>query len=146
MSADPVTMFALQAVKVVSDIKASKKQSKIEQQQFEHRKKLAAERAAQEEEDRINDLRMAKAHNLAVAAGAGYADDSRGFLNVQEQQDLKADKDIARIRLNVSSEINEYSLAQQQSASKRKNEQFGGWLTIASAANEAAYKKDLYDA
>ena len=144
MSADPVTMFALQAVKTISDIKASKKQSKIEQQQFEHRKKIAAERAAQEENDRINDLRMAKAHNLAVAAGAGYSDDSRGFLNVQEQQDTKADKDIARIRLNVSSEINEYSLAQQQSATKRKNDIFGGWLQIASAGVEAKYKKDTY--
>jgi len=89
---------------------------------------------------------MAHAHNLAVAAGAGYSDDSRGFLNVQDQQKIKADKDIARIRLNASSEINEYSLAQQQSATKRKNEQFGGWLEIASAGAEAKYKKDLYDA
>ena len=145
MSADPVTMFALQAVKVVSDIKSSKKQSKIEQQQFEHRKKLAAERAAQEEDDRINDLRMAHAHNLAVAAGSGYADSSRGFLNVQEQQDIKADKDIARIRLNVTNQINEYSIAQNLRKSERKQEQFGGWLSIASAGVEAKYKKDTYE-
>ena len=145
MSADPVTMFALQAVKVVSDIKASKKQSKIEQQQFEHRKKLAAERAAQEEADRLDDLRMAKAHNLAVAAGAGYSDDSRGFLNVQDQQDIKADKDITRIRLNVTNQINEYSIAQNLRKSECKQEQFGGWLSIASAGVEAKYKKDTYD-
>ena len=126
MSADPVTMFVMTAAKTVMDIKESKKQSKLEQARFE--------------------AKMAKAHNLAVAAGAGYSDDSRGFLNVQEQQDIVADKDIARIRLNVSSEINEYSIAQQQSASRRKNEQFGGWLSIASAGAEAKYKKDLYDA
>ena len=146
MSADPVTMFVLQATKIVMDNKASKKQSKIEQAQFEQRKKLAAERAAQEEEDRINDLRMAKAHNLAVAAGAGYSDDSRGFLNVQDQQDLKADKDIARIRLNVSNQINEYSLAQNLRSEERKQEQFGGWLQIASGAVETKAKLDKYDA
>ena len=39
MSADPVTMFALQAVKTLSDIKESKKQSKIEQRQNEEKKK-----------------------------------------------------------------------------------------------------------
>ena len=146
MSADPVTMFVMTAAKTVMDIKESRKQSKLEKQRFELKKEQSERIAKEQEEDRLNDLRMAKAHNLAVAAGAGYSSDSRGFLNVQEQQDLVADKDIARIRLNVASEINEYSLAQQQSSSKRKNEQFGGWLTIASAANEAAYKKDLYDA
>ena len=145
MSADPVTMFVLQATKIVMDNKASKKQGELERERFELKKEQAARIAKEQEEDRINDLRMAKAHNLAVAAGAGYSDDSRGFLNVQEQQDTKADKDIARIRLNVSSEINEYSLAQQQSATKRKNDIFGGWLQIASAGVEAKYKKDTYD-
>ena len=146
MSADPVTMFVMTAAKTVMDIKESKKQSKIEQQRFEVKKEQSMRIAEEQEEDRINDLKMAKAHNLAVAAGAGYSSDSRGFLNVQEQQDIVADKDIARIRLNVSNEVSEYSLAQQQTASKRKNEQFGGWLSIASAGAEAKYKKDLYDA
>ena len=146
MSADPVTMFVMTAAKTVMDIKESRKQSKLEQQRFELKKEQSMRIAKEQEDDRINDLRMAKAHNLAVAAGAGYSSDSRGFLNVQEQQDIVADKDIARIRLNISNEINEYSLAQQQTASKRKNEQFGGWLSIASAGAEAKYKKDLYDA
>ena len=146
MSADPVTMFVMTAAKTVMDIKESKKQSNIEQQRFEVKKEQSMRIAEEHEEDRINDLKMAKAHNLAVAAGAGYSDDSRGFLNVQEQQNLVADKDIARIRLNVSNEVSEYSLAQQQSTSKRKNEQFGGWLSIASAGAEAKYKKDIYNA
>tara|TARA_X000001382_G_scaffold50193_1_gene33972 strand:- start:511 stop:942 length:432 start_codon:yes stop_codon:yes gene_type:complete len=142
MSADPLTLISIG--KTFFDIKESKKQSKIEQQQFEHRKKLAAERAAQEEEDRLDDLRMSHAHNLAVAAGAGYSDDSRGFLNVQDQNKIKADKDIARIRLNVKNQINEYSIAQNLRKSERKQEQFGGWLSIASAGVEAKYKKDTY--
>ena len=146
MSADPVTMFVLQATKIVMDNKASKKQGELERQRFELKKEQAARIAKEQEEDRINDLRMAKAHNLAVAAGAGYSDDSRGFLNVQDQQDLKADKDIARIRLNVSNQINEYSLAQNLRSEERKQEQFGGWLQIASGAVETKAKLDKYDA
>ena len=92
MSADPVTMFVMTAAKTVMDIKESKKQSKLEQARFEAKKEQSMRIAKEQEDDRINDLRMAKAHNLAVAAGAGYSSDSRGFLNVQEQQDLKANK------------------------------------------------------
>ena len=145
MSADPVTMFVLQATKIVMDNKASKKQGELERQRFELKKEQAARIAKEQEEDRINDLRMAKAHNLAVAAGAGYSDDSRGFLNVQEQQDIKADKDIARIRLNVSNQVNDYSIASNLRSEQRKQEQFGGWLSIASAGVETKYKKDTYE-
>tara|TARA_R110000823_G_scaffold92424_1_gene202833 strand:- start:2 stop:442 length:441 start_codon:yes stop_codon:yes gene_type:complete len=146
MSADPVTMFVLQATKTVMDIRASKKQSKIEQAQYEDKKKNAQRIANEQEEDRKHDLQMAKAHNLAVGAGSGYSDQSRSFLNIQAQQDSFAAKDIARIRLNVTSEINQYALSADMASTKRKNDQFGSWLSIGSSAIETKAKKDLYDA
>tara|TARA_R110002096_G_scaffold431672_1_gene647258 strand:+ start:988 stop:1428 length:441 start_codon:yes stop_codon:yes gene_type:complete len=146
MSADPVTMFVLQATKTVMDIKASKKQSKIEQQMYEDKKKNAARIAKEQEDDRIHDLQMAKAHNLAIGAGSGYSDQSRSFLNIQDQQDKFAQKDIARIRLNTTSEINQYSLSANMSKSQRSQDQFGSWLSLGSAAIETKAKKDLYDA
>ena len=146
MSADPVTMFVLQATKTVMDIKSSKKQSKIEQQMYEDKKKNAARIAKEQEDDRLHDLQMAKAHNLAIGAGSGYSDQSRSFLNIQDQQDKFAQKDIARIRLNTTSEINQYSLSANMSKSQRSQDQFGSWLSIGSAAIETKAKKDLYDA
>jgi|TARA_R110000823_G_scaffold27011_1_gene78781 hypothetical protein len=146
MSADPVTMFVFQATKTVMDIKSSKKQSKIEQQMYEDKKKNAARIAKEQEDDRIHDLQMAKAHNLAIGAGSGYSDQSRSFLNIQDQQDKFAQKDIARIRLNTTSEINQYSLSANMSKSQRSQDQFGSWLSIGSAAIETKAKKDLYDA
>ena len=146
MSADPVTMFVLQATKTVMDIKSSKKQSKIEQQMYEDKKKNAARIAKEQEDDRLHDLQMAKAHNLAIGAGSGYSDQSRSFLNIQDQQDKFAQKDIARIRLNTTSEINQYSLSANMSKSQRSQDQFGSWLSLGSAAIETKAKKDLYDA
>tara|TARA_R110000737_G_scaffold88253_1_gene121000 strand:+ start:847 stop:1287 length:441 start_codon:yes stop_codon:yes gene_type:complete len=146
MSADPVTMFVLQATKTVMDIRASKKQSKIEKAQYEDKKKNAQRIANEQEEDRKHDLQMAKAHNLAVGAGSGYSDQSRSFLNIQAQQDSFAAKDIARIRLNVTSEINQYALSADMASTQRKNDQFGSWLSIGSSAIETKAKKDLYDA
>ena len=113
---------------------------------YEDKKKNAQRIANEQEEDRKHDLQMAKAHNLAVGAGSGYSDQSRSFLNIQAQQDSFAAKDIARIRLNVTSEINQYALSADMASTQRKNDQFGSWLSIGSSAIETKAKKDLYDA
>ena len=142
MSADPVTMFVIQAGKALYDIKESKKQAKAEQARYQDRIQRIAEVARQEEEDRRDNLRMAQAHNLAIQAGSGFSIDSRSFLNIQDQQYYKAEKDIATIRLNMTSDINEQSLNAQIAKSQRKKEQFGGWASIASAGYEYKAKKD----
>ena len=144
MSADPITMFAITATKTLMDIKESKKQSKIEQRQYEEKKKAAMERARQEEEDRLDDLRMAHAHNRAIMAGTGFSLDSRSFLAINQDVQDKAEKDIANIRVNLSYDINELSLNQQAAKSKRKHEVFGGWASIASQTYEYKAKKGLY--
>ncbi len=144
MSADPVTMFVIQAGKALYDIKESKKQAKAEQARYQDRIQRIAEVAKQEEEDRRDNLRMSQAHNLAIQAGSGFSIDSRSFLNIQDQQYYKAEKDIATIRLNITSDINEQSLNAQIAKSQRKKEQFGGWVSIASAGYEYKAKKDQY--
>ena len=144
MSADPVTMFVVSAAKTLYDIKESKKQAKLEQARYQDRIQRIAEVARQEEEDRRDNLRMAQAHNLAIQAGSGFSIDSRSFLNIQDQQYYKAEKDIATIRLNMTSDINEQSLNAQIAKSQRKKEQFGGWASIASAGYEYKVKKDQY--
>ena len=145
MSADPVSMFIITAAKSLYDIKESKKQAKIEQARYQDRIQRIAEVAKREEEDRRDDLRKSIAHNLAIQAGSGWSIDSGSFLNIQDQQHIKADKDIATIRLNMTSDQNELSLDAQLAKSERKKEQFGGWVSVASAGYEYKAKKDLYN-
>ena len=144
MSADPVSMFIITAAKSLYDIKESKKQAKIEQRRYQDRIQRIAEVARREEEDRKEKLKYALAHNLAIQAGTGFNVSSMSFLNIQDQQSLRADKDIATIRLNMTSDINEQSLNAQIAKSQRKKEQFGGWASIASAGYEYKAKKDQY--
>ena len=80
MSSNPVTMFAITAVKTLHDIKETKKQSKIEQQRYQDRIQRIAEQAKREEEDRIEKLRMSHAHNRALQASGGFTQSSRSFL------------------------------------------------------------------
>ena len=141
MSADPVTMFVITAAKSLYDIKESKKQAKIEQQRYQDRIMRIAEVARREEDDRKEKLKYALAHNLAIQAGTGFNVSSRSFLNIQDQQELRADKDIATIRLNMTSDINEQSLNAQMAKSTRKQEVFGGWASIMSAGYEYKSKK-----
>ena len=144
MSADPITMFAITATKTLMDIKQSKKESKFEQRQYEEKKKAAVERARQEEEDRLDDLRMAHATNRAIMSGTGFSLDSRSFLAINQDVQDKAEKDIANIRVNLGYDINEISLNAQAAKSKRKHEVFGGWASIASQTYEYKAKKGLY--
>ena len=136
MSADPVSMFIITAAKSLYDIKESKKQAKIEQQRYQDRIMRIAEVARREEDDRKEKLKYALAHNLAIQAGTGFNVSSMSFLNIQDQQNIRADKDIATIRLNMTSDINELSLNAQIAKSQRKKEVFGGWASIMSAGYE----------
>ena len=141
MSADPVSMFIITAAKSLYDIKESKKQAKIEQARYQDRIQRIAEVARREEDDRKEKLKYALAHNLAIQAGTGFNVSSMSFLNIQDQQSLRADKDIATIRLNMTSDINELSLNAQMAKSTRKQEVFGGWASIMSAGYEYKSKK-----
>ena len=144
MSADPVTMFAITAVKTLSDIKASKKQSKIEAQRYEERKKLAIRQAADEEAARKREYYATIASNKASQAGSGFTLDSRSFLTIQSDITKTMEKDIGTIRLNLETDLGELGFAQDLAKSKRKQEQFGGWVSIASAGYEYKAKKDKY--
>ncbi len=138
MSADPITLITIG--KTLLDIKDSRDQAKLEQERYQARKEAARARALEEEQERRRELKLQKAHNLAVAAGSGYAISSRSFLNVQSEADKLASKDIANIRLNLTTDINELSIASQMAKKTRRKEQFGGWLSIGSTWYESKNK------
>ena len=144
MSADPITMFALQAVQTLSDIKESKKQSKIEQQQYEEKKKDLQRAAQQEEEQRKDRWKELAAANNAIQAGSGFSIKSMSFLNIQDVAKDIIQKDIGNIRVNLASDLRQIGFSQKISKSQRKQEQFGGWVSIVSGGVEAKAKKDKY--
>ena len=148
MSADPVTMMiisgAVQGIGMYSDIQESKRQSKIEQERFQMKIRHAELQGLQQENDRKEEADRTKRHNMAIAAGSGYMDDSRQLYNIQKQVDINADKDVTRIRLNTGAQVSDYSLAAQSAKSSRKAEQFGGWMSIAGTGLNTKAKADAY--
>lgn len=144
MSADPVTMFMVTAAKTVYDIKESKKQSKIEQIQYEEKKKNLEKAAKQEEENRKDRWRELAAANNAIQAGSGFSITSMSFLNIQDVAKEKMEKDIGNIRINLAYDLRQIGFNQKISKSQRKQEQFGGWMSIVSSGVETKAKKDKY--
>ena len=148
MSADPVTMMiisgVIQGVGTYSEIQASKRQGKLDQEEYELNAKANNLKGLREENDRKDMLRASIANNKAIQAGAGYADGSLHFLNIQDVTTQKSDKDISTIRLNTLASGSSMSIANQQKKVARKSDQFGGWVSIASTGMSTKAKVDQY--
>ena len=148
MSADPVTMMiisgVIQGVGTYSEIQASKRQGKLEQREYELNAKANNLKGLREENDRRDMLKASIANNKAIQAGAGYADGSLHFLNIQDVTTQKSDKDISTIRLNTLASGSSMSIANQQKKVARKSDQFGGWVSIASTGMSTKAKVDQY--
>ena len=149
MSGDPVTNWLImqgvtKMIGTKSEIDESKRQSAIEQQRYELHAKENSLKGLREENDRKDMLKANLANNKAIQAGAGYADGSMHFLNIQDVTTAKADKDISTIRLNALSTGSEISLNAQAAKEQRKSDQFGGWVSIASTGMSTKAKVDQY--
>ena len=148
MSADPVTMMiisgVIQGVGTYSEIQASKRQGKLDQREYELNAKANNLKGLREENDRRDMLKASIANNKAIQAGAGYADGSLHFLNIQDVTTQKSDKDISTIRLNTLASGSSMSIANQQKKVARKSDQFGGWVSIASTGMSTKAKVDQY--
>ena len=148
MSADPVTMMiisgVIQGVGTYSEIQASKRQGKLDQEEYELNAKANNLKGLREENDRREMLKASIANNKAIQAGAGYADGSLHFLNIQDVTTKKSDKDISTIRLNTLASGSSMSIANQQKKVARKSDQFGGWVSIASTGMSTKAKVDQY--
>ena len=149
MSADPVTMMIISGVVqgdgTYSEIQASKRQSKLEQDEYELNSKANSLKGLREENDRKDMLKTSIANNKAIQAGSGYSDGSLHFLNIQDVTTQKSDKDISTIRLNTLASGSSMSIANQQKKVARKSDQFGGWVSIASTGMSTQAKVDQYD-
>jgi hypothetical protein len=148
MSADPVTMMiisgVIQGVGTYSEIQASKRQGKLDQEAYELNAKANNLKGLREENNRRDMLKASIANNKAIQAGAGYADGSLHFLNIQDVTTQKSDKDISTIRLNTLASGSSMSIANQQKKVARKSDQFGGWVSIASTGMSTKAKIDQY--
>ena len=149
MSGDPVTNWLImqgvtKMIGTKSEIDESKRQSAIEQQRYELHAKENSLKGLREENDRRDMLKSSIASNKAIQAGAGYADGSLHFLNIQDVTTQKSDKDISTIRLNTLASGSSMSIANQQKKEQRKSDQFGGWVSIASTGMSTKAKVDQY--
>lgn len=119
------------AVGTVSSINAQKAALARENKRVETEAKLAELAALQEENQRLDDLNRSIASNLAFQSIAGYYDDSRSFLNIQEQTKQNAQKDIAQIRLMGSTVQSKYGQMKFENTMKSQDLVFGGYASVA---------------
>lgn len=102
-----------------------------ENQRLETERQMAALTALQDENARMETLSQNLASNLAFASIAGYYDDSRSFLNIQDQTRKNAEKDIAQIRLMGSAVQSKIGQLKYENVMKKQDLTFGGWTSIA---------------
>ena len=106
-------MFAaaaiVSAVGTVASVQSQRRALARENYRLETEKKLAAVQALEEENARKEMLNDTIAQNLAWQSISGYSDDSRSFLNINEQAKTKANKDISNIRLMGRNIQNKYN-------------------------------------
>jgi hypothetical protein len=86
--------------------------------------------ATQDENDRMDAMNRTLASNLAFQSIAGYYDDSRSFLNIQEQTRKNAEKDLAQIRLMGAALQSKYGQLQYENIMQKEDLTFGGWASI----------------
>jgi hypothetical protein len=70
-----------------------------ERARYEREAQMAEIEAIEQENIRKDTLNQTLANNLAYQGASGYYDDSRSFMNINERAKVKAEKDIANIRM-----------------------------------------------
>ena len=107
------TLFALASVSssvgTVANIQSQRAAMARENYRIETERRMARLRALEEENAREEMLQNALANNLAYQSIAGFSDDSRSFLNINNVAIKKAEKDIANIRLMGKNINNKYT-------------------------------------
>lgn len=102
-----------------------------ENDRLEIEAKMADLTATTDENDRTEKMFKTIGSNLAFQSIAGYYDDSRSFLNIQDQTVANAKKDIESIRLMGSMVQSKFGQLKYENTMKKQDLTFGGWTTIA---------------
>lgn len=121
---------AFSIVSTFSQMNAQKAALARENQRIEMEAKMAELAATQDENNRMDAMYKTLGSNLAFQAVAGYYDDSRSFLNIQDQTVKNAEKDIANIRLMGSSVQSKLGQLKYENTMKSRDLVFGGWTSI----------------
>ena len=148
MSANASTMFAaaaiVSAVGTVASVQSQRAALQRENYRLETEKKLAAVQALEEENARKEMLNDTIAQNLAWQSISGYSDDSRSFLNINEQAKNKANKDISNIRLMGKNIQNKYTSMLYENKYKENDLVFGGYVSAISELTTGYAQYDYY--
>ena len=148
MSANASTMFAaaaiVSAVGTVASVQSQRKALARENYRLETEKKLAAVQALEEENSRKEMLNDTIAQNLAWQSISGYSDDSRSFLNINQQAKNKANKDISNIRLMGKNIQNKYTSMLYENKYKENDLVFGGYVSAISELTTGYAQYDYY--
>ena len=148
MSANASTMFAaaaiVSAVGTVASVQSQRRALARENYRLETEKKLAAVQALEEENARKEMLNDTIAQNLAWQSISGYSDDSRSFLNINEQAKNKANKDISNIRLMGKNIQNKYTSMLYENKYKENDLVFGGYVSAISELTTGYAQYDYY--
>ena len=148
MSANASTMFAaaaiVSAVGTVASVQSQRAALQRENYRLETEKKLAAVQALEEENARKEMLNDTIAQNLAWQSISGYSDDSRSFLNINDQAKNKANKDISNIRLMGKNIQNKYTSMLYENKYKENDLVFGGYVSAISELTTGYAQYDYY--
>ena len=101
-----------------------------EKTRYERESKMAQIEAIEQENLRRDMLNQTLANNIAFQAGAGYYDDSRSFLNINQQARIKGAKDIKNIKLMGLSVQQKYRDQMFENDIALKSNVFGGYTSI----------------
>jgi len=148
MAKSASTMFAaaaiVSAVGTVASVQSQRRALARENYRLETEKKLAAVQALEEENARKEMLNDTIAQNLAWQSISGYSDDSRSFLNINEQAKNKANKDISNIRLMGKNIQNKYTSMLYENKYKENDLVFGGYVSAISELTTGYAQYDYY--
>jgi methylthioribose-1-phosphate isomerase len=142
------TLFAaaaiVSAVGTVASVQSQRGALARENYRIETEKRMAKVQALEEENARKRALNETIANNLAWQSISGYSDESRSFLNINNEASNIANKDIANIRLMGKNIQNKYSSMLFENKYKERDLVFGGYVSAISELTTGYAQYDYY--
>jgi len=137
MGMDPATMFLVSsAVSAGGSLYGGYQANQAAQNdiiRYQQEKKYAELRALQDENLRNQQMEITLNNNRAIAGAAGILDDSRSFLEIQEDVRNNAVKDIKNIRLNKNIALTKYDQSIINSKIQAQSATFGAFTDAISS-------------
>jgi len=148
MGANSSTLFAAAAIVsaagTVASVQSQRGALDRENYRIKTEKQMAKVQALEEENARKRALNETIANNLAWQSISGYSDNSRSFLNINNEAKKNASKDIANIRLMGKNIQNKYQAMLFENKYKERDLVFGGYVSAISELTTGYAQWDYY--